>query len=159
VSLIDYLSQIWNGVLDVLAQFVIPDWGALINLLPVFLLIGVLGPAISLAALVWFIYFVRKPRTRVRFEEGPQLAALDAAGSPIFPVGEPYCLRDGLVFPSGTSRCDVCRDDLAVICPMCGVGRNAENDTCGNCGLVLKIETRPLAVRRGRPKPGGAAAA
>ena len=42
---------------------------------------------------------------------------------------------------------------------MCGVGRNAEIDTCGNCGLVLKIETRPLAVRRGRPKPGGAAVA
>jgi hypothetical protein len=42
---------------------------------------------------------------------------------------------------------------------MCGVGRAAELDTCGNCGLVLKIETRALAVRRGRPKPGGAAVA
>jgi hypothetical protein len=42
---------------------------------------------------------------------------------------------------------------------MCGVGRVASLTTCGNCGLVLKIENRAVAVRRGRPKPGGAAVA
>jgi len=46
-----------------------------------------------------------------------------------------------------------------VTCPMCGVGREADIDTCGNCGLILKIETRAVAIRRGRPKPGGAAVA
>src|SRR5918995_2407039 len=33
------LEEIWNGILELTAQFVIPDWGALIALLPVFMLV------------------------------------------------------------------------------------------------------------------------
>ena len=87
------------------------------------------------------------------------LLEIGPGGEPIFPVGLPHCRRDGLVYPSGTQRCERCHDELSVICPMCSLGRSAQIDTCTNCGLVLKIETRPLAVRRGRPKPGGAAVA
>ena len=47
-----------------------------------------------------------------------------------------------------------------MICPMCGLGRSALIDTCTNCGLVLKVKTRAVAVRTtAGPKPGGAAAA
>ena len=31
------LQQIWNGILDLTKLLVIPDWGALIALLPVFM--------------------------------------------------------------------------------------------------------------------------
>ena len=31
------LEDIWNGILELTARFVIPDWGALIALLPVFM--------------------------------------------------------------------------------------------------------------------------
>lgn len=33
------LEDLWSGILELLTQFVIPDWGALIALLPVFILI------------------------------------------------------------------------------------------------------------------------
>jgi predicted RNA-binding Zn-ribbon protein involved in translation (DUF1610 family) len=53
-----------------------------------------------------------------------------------------------------------CHDELAVICPMCGLGRAAIIDTCTSCGLVLKVKPRAVAVRTTPgPKPGGAAAA
>ena len=47
-----------------------------------------------------------------------------------------------------------------MICPMCGLGRAAVVDTCANCGLVLKVKPRAVAVRASAgPKPGGAAVA
>jgi hypothetical protein len=157
--LIDTLEDLWTQILETTSLFVIPDWGSLIGLLPYLIFLGVVGPLLTFTVLGVFLYQVRKPRIKVSYEEGPRKAELDEAGQPVYPVGLPHCRRDALIYPSGIVRCDVCHDDLAVICPMCGVGRNAEIDTCGNCGLVLKIETRPLAVRRGSPKPGGAAVA
>ncbi len=38
-------------------------------------------------------YFVRKPRTKVRFVEGPRPALIAADGLPLFPPGEPYDVR------------------------------------------------------------------
>jgi hypothetical protein len=157
--LIDTLESFWDTILDVTALFMMPDWGSVIGLLPILIFLGVVGPLLTFTVLGILIYQIRKPRVKVSYEDGPRRAELDETGQPIYPPGLPHCRRDALIYASGTIRCDVCRDDLAVICPMCGVGRTAELDTCGNCGLVLKIETRALAVRRGRPKPGGAAAA
>ncbi len=159
MTIIEALEGLWNTILDVTSLFVMPDWGALILLLPVFIFLGVVGPLLTFLALGTVIYQLRKPRVKVSYEEGPRTAELDAAGQPVFPAGLPFCRRDALVYPSGTMRCERCGDDLAVTCPMCGVGRSAQFDTCGNCGLVLKIENRAVAVRRGRPKPGGAAVA
>jgi hypothetical protein len=65
-----------------------------------------------------------------------------------------------MIFQSGTTRCERCHDDLSVICPMCSLGRSASITTCANCGLVLKVVPRAIAVRTTPgPKPGGAAAA
>ncbi len=153
------LQNLWNGFLHVLSLFVIPDWGALINLLPIFLVIGVLGPILSLMALVWVIYFLRKPRAPLPEEPGPVPAQLDYRGQPIIPSGEPFCYRDGLIYPPNTIRCDICGDALTVRCPKCDVVRNAAIDTCGNCGLVLKIKPRVLVPHRAAPPPGGAAIA
>ena len=36
-------------------------------------------------------------------------------------------------------------------CPKCGIGRRPRIDTCGNCGLVLKIDQRAGAGARSRP--------
>ena len=157
--IIDALEGLWNTILDVTSLFVMPDWSGLIALLPILIFLGVVGPLLTFFALGTLIYQVRKPRVKVSYEEGPRNAELDASGQPVYPAGLPHCRRDALVYPSGATRCEVCRQDLTVVCPMCGVGRGAELDTCGNCGLVLRIEQRGLAIRRGRPKPGGAAAA
>ena len=157
--LIDALEGLWNTILDVTSMFVMPDWNSVIALLPLLIFLGVVGPLITFFLLGTFIYQVRKPRVKVSYEEGPKQALLDEGGQHVYPVGLPHCRRDALVYASGATRCDVCRQDLAVTCPMCGVGRAAALDTCGNCGLVLKIENRGVTVRRGRAKPGGAAVA
>ena len=90
VTLADEISQIWSQILDVVAKVVSPDWGSLIGLLPLFLFLGVIAPLLTLLGLLWFYYFVTKPRTRVRFLEGPRLAQIAADGLPLFPVGEPF---------------------------------------------------------------------
>ena len=159
MTVLDQLNSIWNQLIELTSQLVIPDWGALVSLLPILLLIGVVGPALTLILLAWFVYGVRKPRARVAVEEGARVAPLDADGSPAFPVGLPYCAREGLVYPSGATRCADCGDDLAVVCPMCGLGRSAGLDTCGNCGLVLRVENRTRLMRPVGPPPGGAAVA
>jgi hypothetical protein len=160
VSINDALQGLWNTILELTSIFVLPDWNEVIGLLPLLIFIGVIGPAISALMLGVLIYQVRKPRVKtVLADEGPRPAALDEWNQPIYPPGLPHCKRDALVYRFGAQRCDVCRQELGVSCPMCGVGRSALIDTCGNCGLVLKIEERAVALLAGRPKPGGAAAA
>lgn len=158
-DLLNQLDAVWNQLLDLASKFILPEWGELINLLPVLVLIGVVGPALTLAALAWFFYVARRPRAKVRIEEGPRLAAIGADGTLEFPPGLPYCLRDGLVYSSGSTRCAECRDDLTVTCPMCGLGRDSATPTCGNCGLVLKVERRTRVMQPAGPPPGGAAVA
>lgn len=157
--MIESLQHIWQSILNITSVFVIPDWAALIGLLPVFLFLGVVMPILSLLLLGWLIYVVRAPRTKVTFEEGPRAAPIGADGRAMFPTGEPFCSVDDLVYPFGATRCEVCRRDLTVVCPKCSVGRGAEIETCGNCGLILRIENRPRRLRAAGPPPGGAAAA
>jgi hypothetical protein len=160
VNLPDQISHLWTQALGLIAKVVSPDWGSLIGLLPILLLIGVIGPLITVLALLWFYYFVRRPRTKVRFIEGPHLAALAGDGLPVFPAGEPYDVRTGLIYSPGTTENDA-GELLSVTCPMCGIARFADVTTCHNCGLVLKVDRRVAlrALQPAGPPPGGAAAA
>jgi hypothetical protein len=160
VSIVDQLNQIWNQILELTSKVVSPDWGAVIGLLPILIVVGLIGPLISLIVLVWMIYFVRKPRARLKLLEGPRPALLEA-GEPVYPTGYPYCARDGLIYPGGATVCDSCRDELVVTCPKCGIGRQARFDTCENCGLILKIDKHAQTrhLQPAGPPPGGAAAA
>ena len=160
MTLIETLNQIWTQILDVTSIFVMPDWGFLIGFMPVLIVLGLIGPFLTALAIGTVLYLVTKPRTKVAYVEGPQVAQIGPGGEPIFPVGLPHCRRHALVYESGTQRCDIDDDPLSVVCPMCGLGRQAMVDTCTNCGLVLKVKPRALAVRKtSGPKPGGAAAA
>jgi hypothetical protein len=156
---IETLTKIWHDFLNAISGIVIPDWGALVNLLPVFLFFGVIMPILTLVVLFWFLYVGRRPRPKVTFGEGPRQAPLDGAGEPVFPRGEPYCPRDRLIYDWGTTRCERDGTDLTVLCPKCGVGRSAAISTCGNCGLEIRIEPRLRALRPAGPPPGGAAVA
>ena len=160
MSIVDVLNQIWTQILQVASIFVTPDWGFLIGLLPVIVVAGLVGPFLTGLGIGTMAYLVTRPRVKVAFVEGPRVAEIGPGGEPVFPVGLPHCRRDALVYPSGTLRCERCHDALAVICPMCGLGRAALIDTCANCGLILRVRTRAVAVRTtAGPKPGGAAAA
>ncbi len=156
--MVDAVQQLVHRILEIVTVFVIPDWGELVGLIPILLVIGVIGPIASLLFLGWILYVVRAPRARVTLEVAPVRAPL-VDGRPAYPPGEPYCPVDGLVFPSGAVTCDTCRRDTFVSCPKCATGRAAHVATCGNCGLVLKIENRARALRPAGPPPGGAAAA
>jgi hypothetical protein len=158
--MVDALEQLWQGILDITSLFVIPDWGAVVGLLPIFLLILVIGPILSLVVLLWLIYVVRAPRTgHVQLDDSPRAAALGADGAPVYPAGEPYCPRDALIYPPRARRCETCGGELSVVCPKCEVVRSALVEACSNCGLVIKVEPRAVALRPAGPPPGGAAAA
>jgi hypothetical protein len=159
VSVLDRISQLWSDFLGFLSTLVIPDWASLIALLPLFVLIGIVGPLLSLAALGWLGYGVTKPRVKVRYDEGTRVAPRDHLGRPIVPSGEPYCPRDGLIYPMGRLRCDVDKTDLLVRCPKCEVVRTAGIATCGNCGLTLNLQPRAMVIASDGPPPGGAAIA
>jgi len=159
VSVIDEISKLWTDFLGFLSTIIIPDWAGLIALLPVFVLIGVVGPLLTLGVLGWMGFEVTKPRAKVRYDEGTKVAPLDYLGQPIFPAGEPYCPTDGLIYPSGAVRCERDGTPLSVQCPKCSLVREAAVDTCGNCGLILKIAPRAMIVATDGPPPGGAAAA
>ena len=159
MSVIDQIQHLWSDFLGFISKLVIPDWPGLIQLMPVFVVIGVVGPLLSLALLAWLGYGVTKPRTKVSYDEGVRVAPRDHLGRPIVPAGEPYCPRDGLIYPFGTQRCDRDRTTLLVRCPKCEVVREAGISTCGNCGLTLKLEPRAMIVATDGPPPGGAAIA
>jgi hypothetical protein len=159
VTLPDQISKLWSDLLAFLSTLVIPDWAALIALLPLFVLIGIVGPLLSLAALAWLGYGITKPRVKVRYDEGTKVAPRDHLGRPIVPAGEPWCPRDGLIYGPGTTRCDVDKTNLLVQCPKCDVVRDAGLSTCGNCGLKLDLQPRTMIVATDGPPPGGAALA
>lgn len=160
MTIVETLDQVWNTILDITSIFVLPDWGALIGLLPIFIFLGVVAPLLTFTMLGILGYQIARPRTKVSFVEGARIAAIGAGGAAVFPPGLPFCRRDSLIYASGTTRCDTCGDELAVACPMCSLGRNALIDTCSNCGLVLKVKQRAVAIRpTAGPRPGGAAAA
>lgn len=160
MNVIDALNGLWNTILDITEMFVIPNWVDVVGLLPLLIFLGVVGPLLTFTVLGTLVYQVGKPRAKLAIEEGPQLARVGADGQPIFQPGLPFCRTHGLIFPTGTQRCDRGGEDLSVICPMCGLGRPAAIDTCPNCGLVLKVKAHPVPLgSKVGPKPGGAAVA
>jgi hypothetical protein len=152
------LEQIWNGLLSFTAIFVTPDWKDPISWLPVLVLVGVVGPLLSLVTLAWLRYGILKPRVKAAFAEPRRPAALDAGGNPVYPTGEPYSPREQMIYEPGATR-SASGDDLVVACPKCQLVRSAALDTCGNCGLSFSLRPTTRSLRPVGPPPGGAAAA
>ena len=156
--IIDTLESWWNAFINFTSGYVIPDWSALVAMLPILLLIGVLGPILTILALFWFRYLVKRPRAKRNFAEVRRPAPLDEAGSPVFPVGEPYSIREAVVYEPGATRSDA-GEDLVVACPKCRLVRLATESTCGNCGLTFTLQPTTRSLKPAGPRPGGRAAA
>ena len=154
----DQLNQVWTGFLQFTAQFVTPDWGALVGIIPGLLVVAVVGPLLTLLVLAWLRYGALRPRHRVSFADARRMAELDADGRPVYPVGEPYSPSERMVYEPGATI-SVSGEPLMVACPKCGLVRSAARDTCGNCGLsfTLKPVTRSGGTAS-RPSGGAAAA-
>jgi hypothetical protein len=156
--IIQTLNQFWTDLLAFSASFVTPDWGALIGLLPILLLIFVVGPILTILALAWAHYAFHRPRAKRVFAATRRAAPLDADGRPVFPSGEPYSPSEGVIYEAGAVR-SVSGEDLVVACPKCGLVRSAVLDTCGNCGLSFTLKPTTRSLRAAAPPPGGSAAA
>ena len=63
----------WTAFLEWLQTILIPDWNGLILLLPILLILGVVGPGLSLLALYWFYVVGIRPA-----RQGPDHRARDA---------------------------------------------------------------------------------
>ena len=156
--ILETLESWWNSLIELSAMFIIPDWGALIGLLPILLLIGVVGPILTLLALFWFRYLVKRPNAKRVFAEVRRPAPLDEAGNPVFPVGEPYSIREAVIYEPGITRSDA-GEELVVACPKCRLVRPAVDTTCGNCGLTFTLQPTTRSLKPAGPPSGGRAAA
>ena len=154
--IIDQLNEIWTGFLEFISRFLIPAWGELINMLPVLLLIGVVGPIVTLLMIFWVRYAILKPRVSAGYADTRRLAAIGDDGQPIFPAGEPYSLSERMIYESGATRSES-GEELLVACPKCGLVRSAAIDTCGNCGLTFSLTPPTRVLRPASPPPGGRA--
>jgi len=153
----------WTFVLDQLTKVFVPDWTGLVELLPFLLLVGVVGPILTLLVLAWGWHWLTERRARVEVvEPQPRLASLDAGGQPVFPANVPYCSQHRMVFPPSAVRCSVDGADLEVRCPVDHTVRDASIQTCTACGtryVLGAASTSALVARTVGPPPGGAAVA
>jgi hypothetical protein len=153
----------WSAFLDQLTKVLVPDWSGLVTLLPFLIIIGVIGPILTLLALAWVWHWITARRARVSVREPEaQLAESDAGGQPSFPANVPYCGEHGLVFPPSAVRCTVDGADLSVRCPVDHTVRDAGIQTCTACGtryVLGAASTSALVGRTVGPPPGGAAVA
>ena len=156
--IVDTLNRLWTDLLAFSATFVTPDWGELIGLLPIFVLVGVVGPIITVLVLAWAHYGFYRPRAKRVFAETRRPAPLDAEGRHVYPIGEPYSPSEGVIYEPGAVR-SASGGSLVVGCPKCGLTRDAVLDTCGNCGLSFTLKPTTRSLRSAAPPPGGAAAA
>jgi len=92
------LEEIWNGILELTSQFVIPDWGALVALMP----IGVLALVVLVLALQFRRIFGAAPARRGKSRIEPRTpAGIHMPGpswAPVFAAIGSFLLFVGLVF-------------------------------------------------------------
>jgi hypothetical protein len=153
----------WTALLDWLETVLAPAWGELIDLMPYFVILGIVGPILTIIGAMWVWYFLKRRRGHVgRTEAQASPASLDEAGAPLFPPSTPYCEEHALLYPPRVKECQADGADLQVACPVDGTVRSATIQVCPACGTryVLGATSRPTVVTgAGGPPEGGAAAA
>jgi plastocyanin len=139
------LNDLWNAILDFISQFVIPDWGALIALLPVGLFVLVV---------LWVLLTIRKFATAGPTRRGKQRvtprppAGVHLPGpsfAPILASIGTFLLLFGLVFGGSWIWVGV----VALALSLLYWGREALADY----DRVAQAE-RPPATTHGSPPPG-----
>lgn len=92
------LEELWDGILDLMTQFVIPDWGALIALLPIFILV----PIVIILALTFLRLAraapARRGKTRIVPKTPPGIHMPGPSMAPILASIGAFLLVLGLVF-------------------------------------------------------------
>lgn len=156
-------NDAWSSFLDFLSTIITPSWDGLIRLMPLFVILGVLAPVLTLLVMYHLYHFVKRRRPHIRLEQAEAIAApIGEGGLPVIPPNVPYCSRHGLIYPLDATACELDGEELSVRCPVDDVVRTAREQLCRACGTryVLGASNAAIMVRRvGRPPEGGAAAA
>jgi hypothetical protein len=149
--------------LELLEALLIPDWTDLMAFVPFLLILGLVGPVLTLLVLYWLYVRISTPRGRVRVDDPAPVPARHAAdGTPIYPPNTPYCQTHELVYPPTVRNCEIDGQELHVRCPVDEMTRVASQEVCRSCGTRYQLgaSLAPVIVRRhGRPPEGGAAVA
>jgi plastocyanin len=93
------LDDIWNSFLQLTAQFVIPDWGALIALLPVFMLVLIVVILLTTFLRLFRAPKARRGKTRVPPRTPPGIHMPGPSFAPILASIGVFLLFLGFVFP------------------------------------------------------------
>jgi hypothetical protein len=153
----------WTAFLDWLTTVLVPDWGELIALLPYVLVATIVGPLLTLLALMWGWHLATRRRGSVRYVEAqPVPAPRDEDGAAAFPPNVPYCEEHALVYPPRAKTCQVDQANLLVSCPVDGSVRVADIETCSACGTRFTLGvtmSSSVVATTGGPPTGGAAVA
>jgi hypothetical protein len=153
----------WSAFLEWLTTVMVPNWGELISMLPLFVILGLLGPIVTLVVIMWAWHLLTRRRGRVRTAEPEAVAAPRGEdGRPAIPPNVPYCADHALLHPPRSTACEVDGGELQVACPVDGTVRPAAVRVCSVCGTRYELGAGagPLTVRRpAGPPEGGAAAA
>ena len=90
-------EQFWNGILELIAKFVIPDWGSVVAMLPILITVPTV---VLLVVLLWKLVRAPKPRRARRIEPvtPPGLHMPGPSWSPVFAAIGTALLLLGLVF-------------------------------------------------------------
>lgn len=94
----DLLERLWSGLLGLLTQFVIPDWGALIALLPVFIGVVVVLFLLGVVARYRRLNPARRRPGRIAPVTPPGVHMPGPTYAPIFAAVGAFLLFMGLVF-------------------------------------------------------------
>lgn len=142
------LDDIWNSFLELTAQFVIPDWGALVALLPVFMFV-----LIVVILLTTFLRLVRAPKprrgkTRIQPRTPPGLHMPGPSFAPILASIGVFLLFLGIVFPGPILVLGIIALVLTLIYWLTESVRIFDHDL----GLMTRTEL-PTVVHEG-PPPG-----
>src|SRR4051794_29613754 len=95
----ELLQDIWKSILDITSQFVIPDWGAVIALLPVFMGFVVILFFLLTVARYRGINARRRRPGRIAPKTPPGVHMPGPTYAPLFAAAGSFLLFAGLVFP------------------------------------------------------------
>ena len=153
----------WTAFLEWLSTILIPDWNGLIQLLPLLLIFGLVGPVLTFLTLYWIYVRLNSQRGRVSSDEPDPVAVQQGPdGTYTYPVNAPYCPTHHLVYPATARECTIDGEELLVRCPVDDSVRFASQQLCRTCGTRYQLgaSLAPVVIRRrGAPPAGGAAVA
>ena len=92
------LDDLWNGFLELTAQFVIPDWGAVVGLLPILVLFLIVAVLLRVFLGLWRAQPARRGKARIQPLTPPDIHMPGPSFAPIIASIGAFMLFLGLVF-------------------------------------------------------------